>query len=260
MARRGEKFLLGLAKSLGGSARARVQAIIEYDRQQKEEQARERQAKLDALNERYTNARIADLAETKQRNPVKLEHGFAPDGTEYWYNPETGETKYGNKFHKSESDKGDKVVAHSLPGGGISYSGPANLVGREMIDRGIPFNVKPKEEKVAKMTPYQMANLRAKAGDLASFAKYESGTPNPAYGKSDSLLTSWMGPQSNPEVAPVSDIATSVFGNHPTQQVEVKPSAYATPGNTLSQKADELVRQGKMTPEEREQYRQETGN
>ena len=102
MSNRGEKFLRGLVGAGNKLMQARIQALVDWDCQQKEQAQLDRQARLDKMNEQLTNAKIAKLQEVKAETPVKMEHGFAPNGVEYWYNPKTMETTYGNNFAKPE--------------------------------------------------------------------------------------------------------------------------------------------------------------
>lgn len=70
----GERFLMGLVKSGRGISRAYVQALIDQERQEQREREEQRQARMDALQGRYMESRIAKMQEQEEPKEKK---GFA---------------------------------------------------------------------------------------------------------------------------------------------------------------------------------------
>jgi len=201
MAGRGARFLRGFARTGSAATKRLVEGLIYFDEIEKQRKVEERQARQDAQNERYTNARIAEMQEPKEEKPLSeteyLSQLLQSDPEKYYGHLKRKE-EITRKPEKAESDEPDILVDSE---GKVSIRGKnPEKVRTQMINLNIPHFKADKPEQPKPLTQDQIVDTEEKIlGITFSPTLGDNETPNPFYGKADSLRQAWGIPSAQPE-------------------------------------------------------------
>lgn len=222
-------------------------AILEGLRQEKERKALERLEKSRGIMDALNQARLDSMNKPKPFEPKYT--SYSP-GSTVGYHDQSGKfietAKIPDKPEKSEKPK---EITMSIGPNGPTFN---NLT---------PDTDEETKKLIAAQLGYGLHNWQEAFRPKPKPVKAEK----PAVGEGQIYKDLAYGdtPQTIATRANTADSLANILNGSaikPQATAVPIPSKSATPGNNLTEKADELVRQGVMTPEEREQYRLETGN
>jgi hypothetical protein len=189
------------------------------------------------LGQSQINKNNAEAYRSNNPRPVvhPLQHGFAPDGAEYNYDPNTGETKFTGRYYTKSEDNHPKI---SISPKGWSATGvepdKAKLFA---IQNDLPWNTmlnpvsQPPTPKP--MTQDQIARTKKDILNMTAlrFIDTKNTIPNQYYGKSDSLFQDWSGQNTQPATTPTTlgSLTNIATGGGITPQIQPMPK----PDNTF---------------------------